>query len=241
MYLRGVRRWFAILVALGAVLACDGRGSRATTDLAVIPNKRLVVSGTARDFVQLFLRTDVCPILRADATVTVNGKMVPLFPGNPAGPAGPCTSPFATAELEAETGTTLDLVLSDPTQTLSVRLVGYHPHRFEPGDLASATLRRGEVVTVDVPPKPEAPDHITAAFIPRVSPSVGVTWTVDVTLANGQASFTIPADSFVGQGMINVCGAYSTPPTLEACMNAECALEGYVDKDCRNYSHLTIQ
>lgn len=201
---------------VGIVLVMAGCGETSgppTTGLAVLPNKVLHISGTAREALTLELVSDRCPVLRPDATATLNGRAGHLYVGGPNRPGaseGSCTYPFASFSVQTETATTLELVLSDPTQSITARLVGYHPFRFEPGDLPSPTVRLhdavtlvvvrlNETLTVAVPPKPEMPDEITVSFHPRVSPSPGVAWTVAGTLAGSEVTFTIPGDSFVGQ------------------------------------------
>jgi hypothetical protein len=237
--------------ALTVVLALAGCGGQpGETDLAAVQNKILHISGAAHDELSASLTSDGCPILRTDATATLNGTAAPLFRGQPhltGMGEPPCTNPVATFYATAgDTATTLDLVLSDPTQAITARLVGYHPYRFEPGDLPSPTvsvhntvtlgvLHANDTLSVAVPVKPEMPDQLTVSFVPRVSPAVGVIWTVPATLANGQVTFTIPNDSYVGQGQLSLCGEYSTKLQVDSCLNATCIIDGFTARDCRVY------
>src|SRR5262249_2232734 len=143
-------------------------GAAPGTSIADIANKSVFLSGIQGKFLLAQLSGDGCPVLRADASVTLDGRPIDFTPGRhnvtPVPGMASCYPPVAQADLTGETATTLVLAFSDPTQTVEVRIAGYHPFGFAPGDLASLKLRPGDTVTVAVPQAPEVPDRFGASF-----------------------------------------------------------------------------
>jgi hypothetical protein len=226
--------------ALLVEVACGGGAPPDGTALAELKNKSVLVTGVQGQFLYAQLSADGCPVLRPDATATLNGRPIALGRGkyNPDPPPGmgPCYSPLAAADLQGETATTLSLTLSDPSQTVAVTIANYHPFGFAPGELTTTTVQPRDTVTLAAPRTPETADLIQARFYATNGPPSTASWVVPATLLNGEITFSIPADSPTDTGDLEVCGSYSVATMVQSCGNATCELSQLTGGDCRSYA-----
>jgi len=241
------RRLLPASAALLGVLGCGSPAAETgtTTAIADLKNKVVYLNGIPGDFLGAELVADGCPVLRSDATATLNGQPIPLKVGRhnitPVIGMGPCYSPLARADLHLETATELDLAISDPTQTVEVRLVGYHPFSSAIGDLPSSSLAAGQPTMISITQHPDMPDRIDATFYADHGTPNIASWVATCTLANGAISFTVPASAAADTGTLVVCGGYTLSTSVGSCSNAACNLSPFTRDDCRNYSGISIQ
>jgi hypothetical protein len=240
----------SLLVSMIAVLSllagCSGVGSTEVVSLAALARSGTLTFNRTQgsgDPPSGTLVPDLgggaCPILAADAQVTVNGRPAMLQRGGVGRPVanGPlqveenCDPPVFRAPSDLAASPTTQVDFQDSTGSVRLLVIAFDvPRAFALQSSPDGALHRGDTVTVGWSPSSDGLDLTSASLVWYVdggasSPSEIAGGGRSLTAAGNTFSFTVPHDAPIGGGHFALKGADFKPETKSCTGVATCKVD----------------
>jgi hypothetical protein len=226
-----------------AVAGCQGDRRQ----LAEMANKQLYISSlwAPGGSVLVNLDADGCPVLDPDGLeATLNEHPMAIDPGHlgTEGEGGWCyQATFRLEPLPGDIGSTITIVIRDPSETLRMVLsdVHAHPPVLEPAGNDARRVHPGDQLSIGFTSPDGLPDTANASIFQDMRTADGPTFTNEyrqpVTLADDHVTLEIPSLN-PGPAWVSACVSFSQQAFVSDCQNAACVLGDPWSRGCDRYN-----